>query len=162
MHQYIFHSHPRPSYHKGYLNSFYFRSLGREIWSAARADSVSSMHTSPSSPLISYGILLPPVWYFCFCSRYQILATSRQSLLPDWRLQRWSALFYHNIESSMLLCQNIFQRYHWMPFWTYQPHGQHWMYYPNRILPQHLTDSPPWIFFILYLSASSALTVVAT
>ena len=86
-----------------------------------------------------------------FCGRYQIHATSERSLLPDWRLQCRSVLFYHNIGAGLSLRQKIFNWYNWLSFWTNQPHGQHWMYCPNTICLQHLTDAAPRICFILDL-----------
>ena len=96
---------------------------------------------------------------FLFFRRYQIHTTSRCSLFPDWRLHLWSVLFYHNIEADLSLNHKIFQEDHWLPFWIYQPHGQHWMYYPNIICPQHFTYDLPWLFSSR-VSAFSALDAV--
>ena len=98
---------------------------------------------------------------FCFSSRYQIHATSHNSLLSGRRFQHWSFLFYHKIESGLSLHQNKFQKDPWMPFWTDQPHGQHHMYYPNTISPQNFRDAPPWIFSS-HISASSSLSAVTS
>ena len=104
-HYNIMHQYTILSWRISYSLLFPVCCLYRGSQLSARAAGASYMHIFIRDTIIPseslWGIPSTCLVIFCCCSRYRIHATSRRSLLPDWRLQRWSVLFYYKIESDL-------------------------------------------------------------